>query len=386
MDEKSKKKKTPWGQYIAMLFYMLAGAVCGWTMTSYVLDENGGTLLERLIYMIFILIFLYIGMFLQIIIHETGHLIFGLLSGYGFASFRLMGFMWIREGARIRFRRFSVAGTAGQCLMMPPSPADGKMPVVLYNLGGIFMNTITGLAFLGLYFAAGESRYLSAAMLICAIWGFIMAVTNGLPLQMGLVNNDGHNVFSAARNDRARLAVWVQLKIAEQNLRGIRLKYMPAEWFDVPDDKAMENSLVAAIGVFACNRLVDEGRYEEAGRLIDHLLEIESGMVELHRKLLICDKVFCELVTSNRSDAPKDMLTKEQRKFMKAMKKNLSVLRTEYAYALIAENDTEKAGRIKEMFDKAAKSYPYPGDIFTERELMDAAYKKYHSKNDVNNL
>lgn len=68
-----------------------------------------------------------------------------------------------------------------------------------------------------------------------------------------------------------------------------------------------------------------------------------------------------------------DMFTKTQKKFMKSMKNFPSVLRTEYAYALLCENDTAKAEHIKAKFEKCAKTYPYPNDIQSERELMEMA-------------
>ena len=57
----------------------------------------------------------------------------------------------------------------------------------------------------------------------------------------------------------------------------------------------------------------------------------------------------------------------------KAMKKFPAVLRTEYAYALLEEKDGEKAGKIREEFEKMAEKYPYPCDIEAERELMETA-------------
>ena len=77
----------------------------------------------------------FVAMILQTIIHEGGHLIFGLLSGYHFGSFRVFNLIWIKEDGAIRLRRLSITGTAGQCLMVPPEPVDGKFPVVLCSTG-----------------------------------------------------------------------------------------------------------------------------------------------------------------------------------------------------------------------------------------------------------
>ena len=148
---------------------------------------------------------------------------------------------------------------------------------------------------------------------------------------------------------------------------------MPDEWFAVPDDEAMQNSMVATQGVLAANRLMDQQRFSEADRLIAHLLEIDSGIVGLHRSLMICDRMYCELIQDNRKEILAEMHTKEQIQFMKAMKQFPSVVRTEYAYALLALKDTAKANAALNLFEKAAKTYPYPSDVQAERELMEIA-------------
>ena len=213
-------------------------------------------------------------------------------------------------------------------------------------------------------------------MIITAAIGFISAVMNGVPMRMGTVDNDGYNAVSLTRSCNAMRSFWVQMKINEQISKGIRLKDMPDEWFDIPDDGDMKNSMVAAIGVFACNRLVDMHKFDEADKLMAHLLEIDSGMVDLHRNLMICDRMYIELITENRNEVIEEMVTKEQKKFMKSMKTFPSVLRTEYVYALLGEKDIAKAERIKACFEKHAKKYPYPSEIQSERELVEIAEKK----------
>ena len=67
--------------------------------------------------------------------------------------------------------------------------------------------------------------------------------------------------------------------------------------------------------------------------------------------------------------------TKEQKKIMAEMAKNPSVIRTQYAYALLCEKDNAKAEKHLAEFEKAAKKHPYPGDIESERELIEEARK-----------
>ena len=177
-------------------------------------------------------------------------------------------------------------------------------------------------------------------------------------------------------------AFWLQMKMNEQLSKGLRLKDMPDEWFQMPSDEAMKNNLVAAIGVSVCNRLMDQHRFEEADAQIAHILSIESGMIGLHRNLVICDRLYYELIYENRPEVVASFYTKEQQKFMKAMRTFPSVIRTEYAYALLVEKDKGKAAKAMEAFEKVAKTYPYSQDIESERDLMDIADRKIHASID----
>lgn len=379
MSKKTKKKKMLWQQYIAMAFFVLIGAGGGFLMAPYISGIAGAEMpiYEKMLSFAGIIIGVYVAIFVQLIIHETGHLIFGLISGYKFSSFRIFSFMWVKENGKIRCRRLSIAGTGGQCLMTPPDMVDGKIPTILYNLGGSIMNIVSGLVFLGLYFVFKNTPFLSAAMLLLFVIGFIVAIMNGVPMRTGTTNNDGYNAFALTRNPEAMRSFWVQMKVNEQTAMGIRLKDMPDEWFIVPFDEAMKNSMVAVMGVFACNRLMDAKQFEEADKLMAHMLKIDSGMVGLHRNLMICDRMYVELITENRREVIDGMLTKEQKKLMKSMKNFPSVLRTEYVYTLLCEKDAVKADKVKERFEKHAQTYPYQNDVQSERELMEIAEKKF---------
>ena len=370
-----KKKKIQWQQYIGVLFFMMIGAICGFLMITYIESTigDGADLSENLFTLVSLFVFMYVGFFLHIIIHEGGHLIFGKLSGYTLSSFRIGSFMWLKENDTICFRRFSLSGTGGQCLMAPPEMRDGKIPVILYNLGGSLMNVITGSIFFALHVVFSEFAYLSIVFLMFSIIGFASALMNGVPMRMGTVDNDGYNAWALNRNPDAMRAFWVQMKANERISKGVRLKDMPDEWFEMPTDEAMKNSLVSTIGVFACNRLMDAHRFEEADALMTRLLCMDSGMVGLYRNLLICDQIFCELIAQKRDQRIRTKMSKDQKKFMKSMKTFPSVIRTEYAYALLWEKDLEKAEKIKERFEKCAKTYPYPSDIQSERELIEIA-------------
>lgn len=304
----------------------------------------------------------------SIIIHEEGHLVFGLISGYKFCSFRISKFIILKENEKLKFKRIKIAGTGGQCLMCPPQLKDGKMPVVLYNLGGVIFNLIFGFVFLFTYKFI-DNPIISLAFLLSFILNMIFLLSNGIPMRL-IVNNDGYNALHLGKDEDAMKALWIQLKVNELQTNGIRLKDMPKELFIMPTDEKMQNSMISTVGVFCANRLIDERNFEEAYNAINHLLSLDNGITPIHKYLLLCDKIYLELVYRNQKDEIQNLLSNELKNFMKSMKKYPSILRTEYAIALLYENNVEKANNIKKEFDKISKNYPYQIDIDSEKELI----------------
>lgn len=326
------------------------------------------------------LLMLYVGYFggfvVHLIVHEAGHLVFGLLTGYKFCSFRIFSFMWERVDGKLRLKRFGIPGTAGQCLMAPPELVEGGIPITLYNLGGIIFNLVLSACFLGLYWLFSSNPYVGACLLGLYYIGILLAFTNGFPMKNGGISNDGYNTVALKRHPDAVRSFWIQMKVNELITRGEKISNMPDEWFEVPNDDEMKNSIVAVRGVLACNRLMEQGRFPEAEELMAHLLAIDSGIVGLHRSLIICDRIFLELIGENRPDIVEGMLTAKQKKLMTKMKTLPSVLRTEFAIALLHRGDVAAADFLKEAFEKCAENYPYPLEIETERGFIALAEEK----------
>jgi hypothetical protein len=387
MKNNNNKKASKIKQFLPILFFMLIGAVCGVLIVKYAknMKESGKTLEEIIFGAALLFVGMYIALFIQIIIHEAGHLIFGIMTGYHFSSFRVGSFMWLKEGKSIKFRKLSIAGTGGQCLLTPCDMKDGKYPYVLYNMGGSITNLLSAILFSTLAILYRNNSVFSAMLMMLAVVGVAYALINGIPMKLGIVNNDGYNTLSISKDREAMKSFWIQLKVNEKIASGIRLKDMPDEWFEASPEASMNNSMIAAIGVLACNRLMDQLKLSEAKQAMEKLLNMDNGIVGLHRSLITVDLIYCELVSDNNEDRLDEMLDKQQRKFMKLMKNHPSVLRTEYVYALFNGNDDTKAEQIKENFDKMVKKYPYPSEIMAERELIEYAYNKYEKvdKNEI---
>lgn len=373
--ERKEKKANNKGQWIGIVFFLLIGAACGLLILMYLDKPDQSENRFHLDFLPFLLMLaaMYAALLIQIILHEAGHLIFGLLTGYRFSSFRIFSLMWVKLDGRVQFRKLNIAGTGGQCLMIPPDLANGKMPVMLYNFGGAIVNLITAIVCFGLSFLFPVRSLGWTILMLFVVIGLAFALMNGLPIKTGPVNNDGRNALDLSRSEEATRAFWIQMKVNEQISKGIRLKDMPDEWFAVPSEESMNNGIIATVGVLACSRLMDQHLFEEADTLMSRLLSRKSGIVGLYRNLMICDRMYVEMISENRQEVLDGMRSKDQLKIMKAMKKYPSVLRTEYVYALLSEKSPEKAEKAMAQFDQCAKTYPYPGEIEGERELITLA-------------
>ena len=206
--------------------------------------------------------------------------------------------------------------------------------------------------------------------MLCVV-GLGTALTNGIPLRVQGVANDGANARDLGKDPAALRAFWVQLSMNARQAEGVPLREMPEEWFALPDG-GLDNIMLASQAVLHANRLMSEQRFAETAQCIDALLQGDTAILSLHRKLLLCDRLTCALLTGE--DAAPWLVrwnSKEMKAFRKQMRSFLSVQRTEYLAALLAERDAAKAEVFHRKFEQRAKTYPYAAEAADERALVE---------------
>ena len=352
------------GTVISVIIYGLLGVACGMVIIQ--CQNSMNTEISFGLFMVIALLVLYAGVLLHTVIHEAGHMIGGLLSGYTFVSFRILSFVWTKKDGKTELGRMTLAGTAGQCLMAPPKLVDGKMPWALYNAGGILMNIIVSGVFAALCLVFAAKPVLWAAFAILALVGVALSVINAVPMKNGY--NDGSNLMNMRKNPAAVGAFWTQLAVNAYISMGTRLKGMPAVWFAKTEDEDITNPLMCGVAVLRVSRYMDEMRFDDAIAEAERLLR-KGSLNPIHTLIMKNELVFANLVNGRRESAER-YYTDELKKFMRSMKTNPGILRTEYACALLYENNSQLAAKKKAAFEKAAAKYPYPCEIEGERELM----------------
>ena len=367
---KKKKKKVWLGISVSLIVGLLLGLALGVALRP-ILDRMGDITLPKMLLLYLLLAASY---FLQLILHEGGHLVCGLLSGYRFQSFRVGSLMLFRDKeGRLSFRRYTLAGTGGQCLLSPPDWSE-DFRCVLYNLGGVLMNLLSAAVFGGLYLL-GRGHWTFLCFCLCTAGiGVIFALLNGVPMRTAMVDNDGKNVRSLRKNTQAKRAFWTQLAVNAALAEETRLRDMPESWFRLPADADLGNSLIATVAVQASSRLMDGLKWEEAEKAVNDLLEQEANIPGIYVPLLTCDRITCRLMQGDTEGA-EALLTPALDKQLKQFKTQPSVLRTRILMADAAGNGEESA-KYRAALEKLAKTYPYPADLRSEREILAAWEEK----------
>jgi len=374
----SKQNSNKWNpkQLIPIAIFLIVGFSGGFCI-GLLLDDITG-LYQGLPFplpLVITMVYLFIAIYAQLILHEAGHLVCGIVSGYRFSSFRVGSLMLFKDGNRLKLKKLSITGTGGQCLMLPPQREDGRAPFQLYFLGGALANFVTSAIFALLYVVTPRISLLSPLLSALAIIGLIIGLMNAIPLRLAMLDNDGNTLRTLKKSPQAVLSFFQMMQIHGRIAAGDRLKDMPEDWFQTPVSADTTNALIATIEVYRCNRLLDAQRFAEAAESIRTLFASGAAIAGIHRGLLVCDLAYCALMTGQPDEAAAQ-LDAQQLKFMKSMKRFPSVLRTQYATALLRDQDAEKAASIQAAFDRMAVRYPYTSDITSERELMHAALIK----------
>ena len=86
------------GRLLTILLLLALGGAAGY-LGPLALDR-GGALTGRFsgggaLQILALVASLYLAFILQVILHEAGHLVFGLWTGYRFCSFRVFSWMWV---------------------------------------------------------------------------------------------------------------------------------------------------------------------------------------------------------------------------------------------------------------------------------------------------
>ena len=354
-------------KFLGYVVQMGIGALCGVALA--VMGAVFLPLMDTGVFVLATAVGMVVSFFLHILIHEGGHLVCGLLSGYKFVSYRVGSLILMKSNGRYYLKKFNIPGTGGQCLLDPPeADEDGRYPVKLYNLGGGLANFLfAGVAVIGGILT--ENGPMGMVLLTFAVLGIALGLMNLIPTKMSGIANDGYNILSLDKDAVGRKAFWQQMRVNRLSTDGIRLKDMDDALFDLGEVDAEGNPLIDQMKFFWMQRLIDEKRFDEAracGRKLIHA----KDSIQLFKLMVGVELLYLELVGDCDTATVKALYRKDIQKWLKAVKSYPSTHRVRYAYATRYAHDEKMAAKAAADFEKAIKTYPMLGEIETEKALF----------------
>ena len=377
---------------LQMVFSLLIGALIGGAAvgaTIFIIEGSEGTadvlrkvgelpLVDFVVPIVLAFVAMVVAIVLHIVLHEAGHLLMGLATGYRFSSFRIGSIAFVRREGRISIRRYKLAGTGGQCLMLPPEVPAERVPFFWYNAGGVVMNIVVALLALVMLKTCDLSMWWSEWSMMMVIVGLFLAVVNGVPMRPGGMQNDGMNILMLYRNPEKRKDLMHQLQIAAAATEGKRASEMPAEWFDSDPMDDPKDLIRLASRLNHQARLIDQGRFVEAHTAVADLLAHFDELPQIVRFELAGEYVFTELLTTGCKEIVEKYWTKKQADYVKAGAKFSSAKqRILFAYALYAENDADKARQIYHDTLRLQDDYLIAGEVRSDLALMKELLDKH---------
>lgn len=368
---KSKTKNT----LVSIVFFVICiglGGLLGLSMTH----EFGDTLswwLAALRITEGVFLF-FAAFFLQIILHEAGHMVAALLRGWSFVYFMVLGFVLSRKNGKFHLSRFAIPGVGGQCMMMPPEKRDTDFGIAFYNAGGVLMNIIVALLAIVLLGCFYEFMVWDVTVFLASLSfsGLLFALVNGVPSVSGGVPNDGMNIRKLRKDAYSTYVFLTVMRVMGQLQQGLSV------------DEAVQGYLTDGVKVDYANPIhevavnfdfslaVARLDFEKAHKILDKIEAAFDQFVPIYQKEITYERVFLYLVSPREGVDVSRLIDWDTLKYFE-MQANFrpTSLRVKYAYARLYEKDEAKAEAIYERFQEVCKSFHIPGEVITEKKLVE---------------
>lgn len=305
----------------------------------------------------------------MVITHEAGHLIFGLMTGYKFISYRIFSAVLLRENGKFKLKKQKIPGTAGQCLMAPPKKKNGYYPYKLYNLGGILVCGVLSLIPMVISFFFMSGSDLGMPVFVFGFVSFAMNLMNAIPTNGKSMMNDATNLRMANRSIAGREALWNQLEYIHLHSKNIRTADMPESMFFHPHENDLGNTLVQWQPMANIERHEDLGNYEKAQNEAHYILEKAPFLPPIYEDYFKTEIVYLGAILGNDSER----VEKYQKELEKRnlAKNSVNSQRAQYAYCKLIKKDAEAIDTALRAFEKKIEKEAYTASKEFERRQME---------------
>jgi len=325
--------------------------------------------MEPSITLIIILFSFFLCSQIHVILHELGHLVFGLIQKYEFIAFGWGGYGFIREDGRIKLRNYEIRGAGGYCIMTPPKPKNHKIPYFWYLSGGLIFNFLSTVIFLLIIVFVHLNGVIYLFSMVFILIGLYLGIINTLPLKIS-GGTDGCKILAIYKNDQVQEYLYNSYRIRTDISKDIRMKDTPQNLFILPDNANFNNPIFAGIKYSEAYKYFDNGEYDKAEETYKSLISENIKLTNVLRNEVLCQILYFEIIKGNEEEVAK-LMTKKLKKYIKSAKRDISKKRLMYAYTVLIEKDVEESESIWYDFHDACEYNLSKAEVESESEIMD---------------
>ena len=326
---------------------------------------------------LFILVALVVGIVINVILMELGHIIGALIGGYKILSFNILGLNFYKDFSenpakgQLKFRFKGFNGLTGETIIEPKKEKANPMFYVFFPLI-LFL-----LEFVAMYFAiqlipVSASSHFEPVQIIK--YGLVVSTTiagcivlyDYFPAKLDTLN-DGYRLISLLRNKINIEAYNEKLKLEANEYKGI--KNTEYKIFEEITDFTARINLETAL------KKVNEKAFDEALSIIDSCLAKPEKISHSTKTDLLLNKVFISFLSKGK-DAGLALYKELDDETKEAVKKCKSLVGIR-VYALYIAFDQKSKSEVKYAINKAKKMYDRLtiGEIDKEMSLVSDTLK-----------
>lgn len=327
--------------------------------------------------MFLFLINMYIAIIIHIILHESGHMIAGLATGYDLVSFRVGSIALVKgKDGKKYLKRMKIQGTGGQCLMRPPKVPVEECPYKWYHISGGLMNLGLGIICILLYIFLLPKNYITFALFEeFGLIGISLGLNNLIPMKSGGMQNDGYNLLDLGKNIDAKKCMNMVLEINA-------LLTVSDSYSDLPehlineiksiDFKTMDitNASIANAFNFQAGIYFAEGNYEKAYELQKYMKDTPN-VLGIFKNEAKCECLFYEITHEQNKDIIEQLYDKKLQQYVKATSVYPSRQRLLYTYYHLYIKNEEKAEEAYLKLKNMTDTYIIKADVLMELEVVE---------------
>ena len=207
-------------------------------------------------------------------------------------------------------------------------------------------------------------------LVIMAFIGIVTALTNGIPMKLGGVANDGYNLLQMEKDLPGKQSFCNILDINARSQEGETYSEMPEHLFALPQPIDWKNSMHVGSVLSAVTRLLALHQWEDAYQLLTEALNHKNEYMVLYQ-LETENMMIQTCILSGRDDEARLHYTQEVQKHISQHASTQSDKQlTSMAVALALDNDRPKAEKILHNLEANRDKYIHQSDVAMSLDLM----------------